>query len=47
MMPTNLTLLERKISNNLNCLYFVDHPVFVSKRTISWFSHLNMRALVA
>ncbi|MDT6965728.1 hypothetical protein RI551_05095 [Lactiplantibacillus pentosus] len=28
MMPTNLTLLERKISNNLNCLYFVDHPVY-------------------
>lgn len=28
MMPTNLTLLERKISNNLNCLYFVNHPVY-------------------
>lgn len=28
MMPTNLTLLERRISNNLNCLYFVDHPVY-------------------
>ncbi|QHM42140.1 hypothetical protein C7M38_00250 [Lactiplantibacillus plantarum] len=27
-MPTNLTLLERKISNNLNCLYFVNHPVY-------------------
>ncbi|MDV0429465.1 hypothetical protein RXV91_01030 [Lactiplantibacillus sp. DA1] len=28
MMSTNLTLLERKISNNLNCLYFVNHPVY-------------------
>ena len=27
-MPSKLTLLERRISNNLNCLYFVNHPVY-------------------